>query len=120
MVWPREKPILKIDTPHSSIQHALCIVGSGTALIPKPKTALICGSSSVMVVDNWLGIVRAIPPRGRNSRNQIHFVAAEECSGSKPGIEATDRADSGPPIGDVGTYNDARSDKAPRREKKGL
>ena len=73
-----------------------------------------------MMVDNWFGIVRTIPPRGRDSRNQIQFIAAVECSSSKPGIEATHPADSGPPIRNICTMNNTRVDKTPGRKKERL
>src|SRR5882724_7130138 len=106
MLLPGEKPILNIDVPHSSIKHALCIIGTTTAIVPPHKTPLIvCGFSSVMMVDNWFGIVRTVPARSRDSRDQFRFLPAVGCSASKPRIEATDLGKSGPPIGGVCTLN---------------
>src|SRR5258708_5593034 len=121
MVLPGEKPILHIDVAHSSIKHALRIVGSATAVIPPHQTPfIICGFSSVMVVDDWFGIVHTIPPRSRDSRHQFRFIPAVERSSSKPGIEATDLGKSGPPIGDVGTLNNTGSNKTTCRKRKRL
>src|SRR6266404_5807417 len=121
MVRPCEKPILDINVPHSSVKDALCVVGSTTALVPSHKTPLIVRSfSSVMVVDNWFGIVHTIPTRRRDSRHQFRFIPAVECSGSKPWIEATHLGKSGPSIGDVSTLNNTGSNKTPWRKRKRL
>ena len=121
MVLPGKKPILKIDVPHSSIKHALCVVGSTTAVIPSHQTPLIfCGFSAVMVVNDWFGIVRTVPSRGRDPCHQFRFIPAVECSSSKPWIETADLAKSGPPIGDVCPLNHTRSNKTAWRKRKRL
>src|SRR4029077_2940491 len=121
MVLPCEKPSLTRNVPHSSVKDALCVVGPTTPVIPPHKTPFVVrGFSSVMVVDNWFGIVRTVPTRRRDSRHQFRFIPAVECSSSKPRIEATHLGESGPSIRDVSTLNNTGSNKTPWRKRKRL
>jgi hypothetical protein len=90
--------------------------------LPSKTPRIPCGFSSVMVVDNWSGIVRAVPARSRDSRHQFRLLPAVECSTSKPKpwIEAADLDKSGPPVGDVCTLNNTGLNKTARRKRKRL
>src|ERR1700730_10522175 len=121
MVPPGNEPIPEIDIPHCSIKHALRIVRSTTTVIPSHEATLVfCGFSAVMMVDDWLRIVRTGPSRGRDPCQQSRFIPAVECSGSEPWIETADLSESGPAIGDIRPLNQTGSNKTTCRKRKRL